>query len=91
VARPLNHHNLCLYLYSNILIDCGRVYIQNQVLNENGKKALVGTAPWNVGIYQLKQKNYNYDLICGGSIIAPNLVITGKIFVQCILKRIKIK
>ncbi|XP_060881631.1 uncharacterized protein LOC132953091 isoform X2 [Metopolophium dirhodum] len=56
---------------------CGRVYIQNQVLVENGEKALVGTAPWNVGIYQLKQKNYNYDLICGGSIIAPNLVITA--------------
>ncbi|XP_016655958.1 modular serine protease isoform X2 [Acyrthosiphon pisum] len=56
---------------------CGRLYIQNQVLIGNGEKALVGTAPWNVGIYQLKQKNYNYDLICGGSIIAPNLVITA--------------
>ncbi|CAI6368896.1 unnamed protein product [Macrosiphum euphorbiae] len=56
---------------------CGRVHIQNQVLIKNGEKALVGTAPWNVGIYQLTQKNYNYDLICGGSIIAPNLVITA--------------
>ncbi|XP_029344850.1 modular serine protease-like [Acyrthosiphon pisum] len=56
---------------------CGRVYIQNQVLIENGEIALVGTAPWNVGIYQLNQKNYNYDMICGGSIIAPNLVVTA--------------
>jgi len=44
----------------------------------NGKKALVGTAPWNVGIYQLNNDNTNYELICGGSIIAPNLVISGK-------------
>jgi len=44
----------------------------------NGKKALFGTAPWNVGIYRLNKDNINYDLICGGSIIAPNLVISGK-------------
>ncbi|XP_060881629.1 uncharacterized protein LOC132953090 [Metopolophium dirhodum] len=56
---------------------CGRVYVQNQVLVENGEKALIGTAPWNVGIYQLNQKNYDYDMICGGSIIAPNLVVTA--------------
>jgi len=76
-----NHYNL--YLYSNIILDCGRVFIQNQVLIENGEKALVGTAPWNVGIYQLNKKKYNYDMICGGSIIAPNLVISGKISAQC--------
>ncbi|XP_029345059.1 modular serine protease-like isoform X2 [Acyrthosiphon pisum] len=57
--------------------NCGRVYIINQVLIKNGKKALVGTAPWNVGIYQLNKKKTNYDLICGGSIIAPNLVISA--------------
>jgi len=44
----------------------------------NGKKALFGTAPWNVGIYRLNKDNINYDLICGGTIIAPNLVISGK-------------
>jgi len=53
-------------------------------LIENGEKSFMGTAPWNVGIYQLNQKNYNYDIICGGSIIAPNLVVTGKIFVKYI-------
>jgi len=44
----------------------------------NGKKANVGTAPWNVGIYRLNKANSNYDLICGGSIISANLVVTGK-------------
>eukprot|EP00102_Acyrthosiphon_pisum_P006978 XP_003241091.2 PREDICTED: uncharacterized protein LOC100572031 isoform X6 [Acyrthosiphon pisum] len=57
--------------------NCGRVYIISQVLINNGKKALVGTASWNVGIYQLNKKKTNYDLICGGSIIAPNLVISA--------------
>jgi hypothetical protein len=44
----------------------------------NGKKAVAGTAPWNVGIYQLNKDTSKYDLICGGSIIAPNLVVSGK-------------
>jgi len=44
----------------------------------NGKKANFGTAPWNVGIYRLNKVNSNYDLICGGSIISPNLVVSGK-------------
>jgi len=39
-------------------------------------------APLNVGVYQFNKNNYNYyDLICGGTIIAPNIVIPGKIFV----------
>jgi len=71
-------------LYSIIIVDCGKVYVGNKVLIDNGKKALVGTAPWNVGVYQLNKENFNYDLICGGSIIAPNLVVSGKNFVQCI-------
>jgi len=60
------------------------LYIQNQVLINNGKKALIGTAPWNVGVYRLNKDNSTYDLICGGSIIAPNLVVSGKDFVLCI-------
>lgn len=38
----------------------------------------IGAAPWNVGIYRLNKDHVNYDLICGGSIIAPNLVISGR-------------
>jgi len=50
-------------------------------LINNGEEAPIGTAPWNVGIYKLNKKSSNkYDLICGGSIIAPNVVISGKIF-----------
>jgi len=65
-------------LFLIIILDCGKVYVKNQVLIDNGKKALIGTAPWNVGVYQLNKENSNYDLICGGSIIAPNLVVSGK-------------
>jgi len=56
-------------------------------LINNGEVALVGTAPWNVGIYKLNKTNSDYSLICGGSIIAPNLVVSGKIFVKRILEK----
>eukprot|EP00102_Acyrthosiphon_pisum_P024308 XP_016661518.1 PREDICTED: uncharacterized protein LOC100574425 isoform X2 [Acyrthosiphon pisum] len=56
---------------------CGRVYVKNHALIDNGDKALVGTAPWNVGIYQLNKTDYNYDMICGGSIISQNLIISA--------------
>jgi len=51
-------------------------------LINNGEKANVGTAPWNAAIYRFNKKNSNYDLICGGSIISPNLVVSGKISIQ---------
>jgi len=59
------------------------VYVKNDELIDNDEKSLV-TLPWNVGIYQLNKTNSNYDLICLGSIIAINVVISGKILVQCI-------
>ncbi|KAE9523065.1 hypothetical protein AGLY_016537 [Aphis glycines] len=55
---------------------CGRVHTNSQILMADGKKTFVGTAPWNVGIYRFNEKNMNYELICGGSIIAPNLVVS---------------
>jgi len=64
-------------LYSNLILDCGRVYNNGKPLINNGKIAHVGTAPWNVGIYQLNKENSKYDLICGGSIITPNLIVSG--------------
>ncbi|XP_016659042.1 uncharacterized protein LOC100166859 isoform X3 [Acyrthosiphon pisum] len=57
--------------------NCGRVYIEIKLLINNGTKALVGTAPWNVGIYRFDKKKSNHDLICGGSIISPNLVVSA--------------
>jgi len=68
----------------NFVIDCGRVYVNNDESIDKGEKSLVGTLPWNVGIYELNKRNSNYDLICGGSIIAPNVIISGKLLVQCI-------
>jgi len=51
-------------------------------LIDNGKTAHVRAAPWNVGVYQLDQRSSNYNLICGGSLIASNLVVSGK---NCII------
>ncbi|XP_060870975.1 modular serine protease-like isoform X2 [Metopolophium dirhodum] len=78
---PLELHCQSNGLWNNQLYRCipycGKVYVGNKVLIDNGKKALVGTAPWNAGVYQLNKENFNYDLICGGSIIAPNLVVSA--------------
>jgi len=57
--------------------NCGRVYTNGKISMANDKKAVVGTAPWNVGIYKLNKDTSKYDLICGGSIIAPNLVVSA--------------
>jgi len=46
-------------------------------LIDNGKTAKVGTAPWNAGIYRFNGESSMYDLICGGSIISSNLVVSG--------------
>eukprot|EP00102_Acyrthosiphon_pisum_P024655 XP_016661865.1 PREDICTED: limulus clotting factor C-like [Acyrthosiphon pisum] len=58
------------------LMKCGSVNIKNQVILEKDI-AIVGTGTWNVGIYRLNEENSNYDLICGGSIISPNLVVSA--------------
>jgi len=88
IASIFKQSSLCVFyifivdtLCKNIILDCGRVYIKNHVLTENIENATVGTAPWNVGIYHFNKQNSNYDLICGGSIISPNLVVSGKIFI----------
>lgn len=63
---------------SNTVLDCGRQYTPNQVLILDGVVAKYGSAPWNVGIYRKSNKN-NFSLICGGSLISTNLVVSGKI------------
>ncbi|KAF0762508.1 Uncharacterized protein FWK35_00006322 [Aphis craccivora] len=60
-----------------LCFNCGKPYVKHQLLIDNGKTAHVGTAPWNVGIYRFNEDNSIYDLICGGSIIAPNLVVSA--------------
>lgn len=44
---------------------------------KGGIKAKHGTAPWNVGLY-MRNENSTYDLICGGTLISENLVVSGK-------------
>ncbi|XP_060836526.1 modular serine protease-like isoform X1 [Rhopalosiphum padi] len=56
---------------------CGRLYTNSTVLITNGVKAKVGTAPWNTGIYQLNKESSKYDMICGGSLITSNLVVSA--------------
>jgi hypothetical protein len=65
-------------LYSFKILDCGRVYSNSNVLITNGMKAHIGSAPWNAGIYQLNKESSTYDMICGGSLISSNIVISGK-------------
>ncbi|XP_060836737.1 modular serine protease-like isoform X1 [Rhopalosiphum padi] len=38
-----------------------------------------GTVPWSVGLYRKNYGHYDeyYELICGGTLIAPNLVVTA--------------
>ncbi|XP_050054368.1 modular serine protease-like [Aphis gossypii] len=55
---------------------CGRPYTPNQALILEGVEAVYGSAPWNVGVYRKNNKN-SFDLICGGSLIAPNLVVSA--------------
>lgn len=57
-------------------LDCGRISVPSKPLIGNGAIAKYGTAPWNVGLYKLE--NVTYDIICGGSLISANLVVTGK-------------
>lgn len=43
----------------------------------NGKIARSELMPWNVAIYKNDKNKYN--MICGGTLIAPKLVISGNI------------
>jgi len=71
-------------MISNNVLDCGKEYFNRHQYIKNGKFELVGTAPWYVGIYQISKTATVPEYFCGGSIIASNVVISGKIIVQCI-------
>ncbi|XP_060870478.1 modular serine protease-like isoform X1 [Metopolophium dirhodum] len=55
---------------------CGRPYTPNQVLILDGTEAKYGSAPWNVGVYRKSTRN-SFNMICGGSLIATNLVVSA--------------
>ncbi|VVC38140.1 Hypothetical protein CINCED_3A020844, partial [Cinara cedri] len=55
--------------------NCGRTIVTSRPLIANGVPAKYGTAPWNVGLY--KSKGGIYDMICGGSLISSNLIVSA--------------
>lgn len=73
------------YKNLNDHVVCGQENIQNKVLIVNGTKAKYGTAPWNVGIYYRKDDTKEFFIICGGSLISLNLVVSGKYSVYGII------
>lgn len=62
-------------VYRHIL-ECGMSTPIHTPLIVNGKQVEYGTFPWHVGIYR-KQTNGNYEQICGGTLVKPDLVISG--------------
>jgi len=71
-------------------LDCGRAPFSNdELIDKDGEKLLLGNNFWMVRILERNDvgfynRTYTNAVICGGSIIALNVVISGKIFVQCI-------
>lgn len=60
------------------------MYGNDSELIDSGTESLVGKLTWVVGIYELSDDIKKNIITCEGSIIAPNVVISGKILVQCI-------
>ena len=44
-----------------------------------GTYTAVGQFPWHVAIYSVPRQ---YRLICGGTLIAPNVVLSGKLYIR---------
>ncbi|XP_050434792.1 modular serine protease-like isoform X2 [Adelges cooleyi] len=56
--------------------DCGRLFINSMPLISNGNLTRYGEAPWNTGVYRANTNN-SFDLICGASLISPNLAVSA--------------
>jgi len=69
-----------------MIVACGLINTKSDVLNDG--KEEYGTVPWSVGLYrQINSRDGYYELICGGTLITPNKVITGiKVFGEKHLK-----
>lgn len=55
-------------------LDCGQP-LQINLKISSGHNA-TGFHPWNVGIYE--KGSTEFHMICGGSLVSLNLVLTGK-------------
>lgn len=58
-----------------ICLDCGIPHGKPMKLISLGQKEKYGDSPWNVAIYNIKEKDK--PLICSGTIVTPSLIITG--------------
>ena len=67
------------YQLVNIIrvVDCGKP-APTSLIGPGGEVAKLGAAPWHVAIFSKKVANPSLQLICGGTLIAPNAVLSGK-------------
>jgi len=64
-------------MYLNIVFDGCPLHTLGTESTSNRLKESSVIAPWNVEIYKIN--NYGrYFRVCGGTLIAPNLVVSGK-------------
>lgn len=56
-----------------MIVACGQLYTPSD------EKIEYGTVPWNVALYQRNYSHHDeyYELICSGTLITANLVVTG--------------
>lgn len=58
---------------------CGQVLVdRQQTLNPNTNNLSPGTWPWHAAIYHVQQGG-RPEFKCGGTLISPNFVLTGKL------------
>lgn len=76
------------YTYTPTVAKCGQRVVQHTELITNGLSTKPGDWPWHVALYRLKNTGSQQQYICGGSLISPTRVLTGKystIQMKCII------
>ncbi|VVC24913.1 Peptidase S1, PA clan,Serine proteases, trypsin domain,Sushi/SCR/CCP domain [Cinara cedri] len=75
VSICLSNGDWSQQLYSCVL-NCGqRFAVQPIPLIQKGFISKIGSVPWNAGVYEKKKDNY--ELLCGGTLISQNLIISA--------------
>ncbi|XP_050559484.1 modular serine protease-like [Spodoptera frugiperda] len=57
--------------------ECGTIPPQIEQLSIGGRSAFRGEVSWQAAVYEIDQRSYNYELICGGSIINNDFIISA--------------
>lgn len=60
-----------------LFLECGKPYANVTKLIAYGDPEKYGDSPWHVAIYNIQDKTKPL-LICGGTIISPELITSGK-------------